>query len=383
MSFTWPYGLVLMFAVPSLLGAYWLQRRRKRRSAVVFSSVSLLRAAMPSKNRWRRLLPMSLFLAGLASLALGSARPQAAVKVPIGRTSIILALDVSRSMCVTDVLPNRLTVAQDAARKFIADQPSGTRIGIVAFAGYAELVVPPTTDKKALKAAIDGFTTARGTAIGSAMLKSIDAIASVNNDVKPIGNDVNTESGDGFDQFPTPPSIDPVPTPTDTVVPPAEGYVPDIVVLLTDGANTRGIQPLDAAPEAVKRRIRVYTIGFGTTNPTAPICTAQQLGGESLGDGAFGGGNALGANGGFGGAGGNIRPFLIVDEPTLREVARTTGGRYYKAEDANQLRNVFDELPKQVVLQKRNVELSALFASLGALLVAVAAGLSLLWNRSP
>ena len=383
MSFTWPYGLVLMFAVPSLLGAYWLQRRRKRRSAVVFSSVSLLRAAMPSKNRWRRLLPMSLFLAGLASLALGSARPQAAVKVPIGRTSIILALDVSRSMCVTDVLPNRLTVAQDAARKFIADQPSGTRIGIVAFAGYAELVVPPTTDKKALKAAIDGFTTARGTAIGSAMLKSIDAIASVNNDVKPIGNDVNTESGDGFDQFPTPPSIDPVPTPTDTVVPPAEGYVPDIVVLLTDGANTRGIQPLDAAPEAVKRRIRVYTIGFGTTNPTAPICTAQQLGGESLGDGAFGGGNALGANGGFGGAGGNIRPFLVVDEPTLREVARTTGGRYYKAEDANQLRNVFDELPKQVVLQKRNVELSALFASLGALLVAVAAGLSLLWNRSP
>ncbi len=327
---------------------------------------------------------MALFLGGLASLALGSARPQAAVKVPIGRTSIILALDVSRSMCVSDVLPNRLTVAQDAARKFIAEQPGGTRIGIVAFAGYAELVVPPTTDKKALKAAIDSFTTARGTAIGSAMLKSIDAIASVNNDVKPIGNDVNTESGDGFDQFPTPPSTDPAPTPTDTIPPPAEGYVPDIVVLLTDGANTRGIQPLDAAPEAVKRRIRVYTIGFGTTNPTAPICTAQQLGGEGLGDGGFGGNGGFGGgNGGFGGGGGNIRPFLIVDEPTLKEVARTTGGKYYKAEDASQLGKVFDELPKQVVLQKRNVELSAVFAGLGALLVAVAAALSLLWNRSP
>ena len=133
--------------------------------------------------------------------------------------------------------------------------------------------------------------------------------------------------------------------------------------------------------EAVKRRIRVYTIGFGTTNPTEPVCTAQQLGGEGLSDGGFGGNNGFGG-GGIGGGGGNIRPFLIVDEPTLREVARVTGGRYYKAEDANQLRKVFDGLPKQVVLQKRKVELSAVFAGLGAILVAVATGLSLLWNRS-
>ena len=381
MTFAWPYALLSMLAVPALLGVYLVQRRRKRRSAITFSSIALIRAAMPSKKRWRTLLPLGLFLVAIASLAVGSARPQAAVKVPIGRTSIILALDVSRSMCVSDVPPNRLTVAQDAARRFIADQPGRTRIGIVAFAGYAELVVPPTTDKRALTAAIDGFTTARGTAIGSAMLKSIDAISSVNNSVRPIGNDANADSGDGLGAIPIPPSTDPSQVPADTVAPPKEGYVPDIVVLLTDGANTRGIPPLDAVAEAVKRRIRVYTIGFGTTNPTEPVCTAQQLGGEGLSDGSFGGSNGFGG-GGIGGGGGNIRPFLVVDEPTLREVARVTGGRYYKAEDANQLRKVFDGLPKQVVLQKRKVELSAVFAGLGAILVALATGLSLFWNRS-
>ena len=382
MNFAWPYALLSLLAVPALLGVYRVQRRRKRRSAISFSSIALIRAAMPSKKRWRTLLPLGLFLVAIASLAVGSARPQASVKVPIGRTSIILALDVSRSMCVSDVPPNRLTVAQDAARRFVADQPGSTRIGIVAFAGYAELVVPPTTDKRALTAAIDGFTTARGTAIGSAMLKSIDAIASVNNSVRPIGTDANAGSGDGLGAIPIPPSTDPSQVPADTVAPPKEGYVPDIVVLLTDGANTRGIPPLDAVAEAVKRRIRVYTIGFGTTNPTEPVCTAQQLGGEGLSDGSFGGNNGFGG-GGIGGGGGNIRPFLVVDEPTLREVARVTGGRYYKAEDANQLRMVFDGLPKQVVLQKRKVELSAVFAGLGAILVALATGLSLFWNRSP
>ena len=324
---------------------------------------------------------MALFLAGIGSLALASARPQASVDVPLGRTSIILALDVSRSMCVTDVLPNRLTVAQDAARKFVQDQEDGTRIGIVAFAGYAELVVPPTTDKKALISAIDSFTTARGTAIGAATLKSIDAIASVNPDVSPIGTDIGSgtdsvsgaepESGatDGSASD-SAPAADPVP---------GEGYVPDIVVLLTDGANTRGIEPLEAAKEAVKRRVRVFTIGFGTTNPSDPVCTAEQMGGDAFGQGGFGAGGAGG--GGIGAAG--LRPFLVVDEPTLKEVAKVTGGRYFKAEDAGQLRKVFAELPKQVEVQTRKVELSAIFAALGAVLATAAMAFSLLWNRSP
>lgn len=370
MTFTWPLALLLLLTVPALIGAYLLQRRRKRKVAVRYSSVALIRAAMPTKSRWRRLLPMILFLLGLAGLGVASARPQASVKVPLGRTSIILALDVSRSMCATDVEPNRLAVAQEAARTFVKSQPAGTRIGIVAFAGFAELIVPPTTNKGDLVSAIDGLTTARGTVIGVAELKSLDAIAAINPDVAPIGADVGTNAGTPSAAAPTAPGGKP-----------SGSYVPDIVVLLTDGANTRGIDPIEAAKQAVDRHVRVYTIGFGTTNPTQMVCTAEQLGSDGIDDGGYGGGfPPPGAGGsGFGGAG----QYLVIDEPTLQQVADMTGGAYYRAEDANQLKTVFAKLPKQVVLQSRDVEISAAFAAFGALLVGAGAVLSLLWNRTP
>ena len=279
MSFTWPLALLSLLAVPALVGAYLLQRRRKRRVAVRYSSVALIRAAMPTRSRWRRLLPMVLFLAGIAGLGVASARPQASMKVPLGRTSIILALDVSRSMCATDVEPNRMAVAQDAARTFVKSQPSGTRIGIVAFAGFAELVVPPTTRKGDLLAAIDGLTTARGTVIGAAELKALDAIAAINPDVAPVGAEVGT--GAAADGSPTPSTGAPS-------GPGVKGYIPDIVVLLTDGANTRGIDPVEAAQQAVDRRVRIYTIGFGTMTPTQMVCTAAQLGSDAFDDGGFG-----------------------------------------------------------------------------------------------
>ena len=191
--------------------------------------------------------------------------------VPYARTSVILALDVSRSMCSSDIRPNRLAVAQDAARTFVENQPKGVRMGLVVFSGFAELTVPPTTDRKALAAAIDGLTTGHGTAIGSAMLKGLDAIAEVNPGVRPVGDAPETE--------PAPAGAKPG----------TNGFVPDIVVLLTDGANNRGIEPLDAVPYAVERRVRVYPIGFGTTNPAPPACTREQLGGDVF-DGGFGGG---------------------------------------------------------------------------------------------
>src|SRR3954447_8040680 len=159
MSFAWPLALIGLVVVPLLLAAYLWQLRRRRRDAVRYSSVALIRAAMTTRSRWRRHLPVALFLAALASLAFASARPQAALDVPFSRTSVILALDVSGSMCSTDVRPNRLAVAQEAARTFVQKQPSGMRIGIVAFSEFAEILVPPTRDHKQLVAAIDGLTT--------------------------------------------------------------------------------------------------------------------------------------------------------------------------------------------------------------------------------
>ena len=360
MTFEWPLALFLILTVPLVLGVYLLAMRRRRKQAVSYSSVALLRSVLPRRSRWRRHLPLGALLASLGMLGVASARPQMVQNVPTARTSIILALDVSRSMCATDVEPNRIAAAQRAARDFVTDLPSGTRLGLVVFSGYAQLAVPPTTDRELLASAIDALTTGRGTAIGAAMLKSLDAIAEINGEVKPVGD----VTGTGAPGAPPPPAQKPG----------TAGFVSDIVVLLTDGANTRGITPLDAIPYAVDRRVRVYTIGFGTTRPTALSCSAQQLNGDTqrFGGGGFGGG-------GFGGG----RSPLLADDDTRRRVAVGTGGTAYKAEDAGQLRKVFAELPKDVTVQKRPREVSGPFIALGALLAAVAIGASIRWSAYP
>ena len=183
MSFSWPWALVALLAVPLLLAARWWLNRRRKRAAVTVSSVALIRAALPGRTSWRRRIPVYLFLAGLLALAGGLARPQASLTVPSNTTSILLAIDVSGSMCTTDIAPNRLAAASDAAREFVKAQKDGTRIGLVAFSGIAGLLVTPTTDKGTLLDAIDTLKTARGTAIGQAILTSIDAIAESNPDV--------------------------------------------------------------------------------------------------------------------------------------------------------------------------------------------------------
>ncbi len=363
MRLLWPWLLSLLLLLPLLVAAYiWILRRRQRFS-VRYSSLSLIREALPRHSRWRRHLPFALFLLSLASLMIAMARPVAVVEVPLSRTSIILAIDVSRSMCATDVFPNRLTVAQDAALAFIEDQAPGTRIGIVAFADFAELVVPPTEDKELLRQAIENLTTSIGTAIGSATLKAIDAIAEVNPVVIPSGANLQIEGGPEQPEDRT--------------------YLPDIIVLLTDGANSRGPRPIDAAQQAADRQIRVYTIGFGSTDPREMVCTQQQLGSDvfgGFGGGGFGGGFGGSPGGGFGGG---FRRFLLLDEATLRGVADLTGGSYYRAENADQLLQVFLELPSQITLQEQTLEITVAFLALGAVLAALALTLSLRWYRLP
>ena len=351
MSFSWPWALLALLVVPLLLPARWWLNRRRRRAAITVSSIALIRAALPGRTSWRRRIPVFLFLAGLLALAGGLARPQASVAVPSNSTSILLAIDVSGSMCTTDITPNRLAVATDAAREFVRAQEDGTRIGLVAFSGIAGLLVPPTTDKNALLDAIDTLKTARGTAIGQAILTSIDAIAESNPGVAKTGVELG----------------DPVPGA-------AGDYEPDSIVVLTDGSNTTGVEPAVAAEQAAARRVRVYTIGFGTTEPAQMVCTADQIGGESL----FGPGARGGGFGGFGG--GRNRE---IDEQALTEVADITGGRYFRAEDAGQLSEVFDDLPRQIGVRKQDVEITVWFLLAGVLLAFTGAGLALWWNSRP
>lgn len=167
MIFLWPWLLLLLVLVPVLIVIYIWNLRRKRKYAVRYSSLALIREALPKRSRWRQHVPFALFLLAVTSLITAMARPNAEVQVPLSRTTIILALDVSRSMCATDVEPNRLAVAQEAALAFIENQADDVRIGLVAFAGFAEIVVPPTNDKEVLQEAVRNFTTSIGTAIGS------------------------------------------------------------------------------------------------------------------------------------------------------------------------------------------------------------------------
>ena len=180
-----PGAFLLLAIVPILVVVrIWLLRRRK--PALRYSSLALIREAVTGSSWIRRHLPFALFTLGLASLVVAMARPVQIVSVPAGRTTVILAMDVSRSMCATDIPPNRLVAAEEAAASFIDRQGSSTQIGIVAFAGFAEIVQTPTTDQEVLLDVVESLTTGRRTAIGSAILESLDAIAEIDDSVAPF-----------------------------------------------------------------------------------------------------------------------------------------------------------------------------------------------------
>ena len=350
MSLLWPGFLYLLLLIPLIVAVYILSLRRRRRFAVRYSSLSLVREAAKQQSWLRRHLPFILFLFALASLVFALARPTATVLIPSNKATVILAIDVSRSMCSTDIPPNRLEVAKDAALSFIRNNSSGRQVGIVAFAGFAELIQPPTTDLKLLENAITYLTPARRTAIGSAILRSLDAIAEVDNRVAPS----ELKSSDQT----TPPQTS------------KEDFVPHIIVLLTDGASNAGPLPISAAEQAVERGVRVYTIGFGTTNNSSAMNCGD--------DDPLGGGGGFGPNFGGGGLGGGFR--REIDEATLTQIADMTGGKYYLAESADKLQEVFKSLPTYVIATRETTEISVFFTAFAVLIAILAMTLAFLWH---
>ena len=240
MELLWPGFLYLLALIPILVFFYILILRRRRPYAVRFSSLSLVREAVGKQSQVRRHLPFVLFLLAMSSLVVAMGRPVTTVTLPAANATIILTIDVSRSMCSTDISPNRLEAAKSAALDFIEAQEANVQIGVVAFAGYAVVIQEPTIDRNLLETAVQNLTTARRTAIGSGLLTSLEALSEID------------------DSIPSPFSgVEPEPLP--------EGeYAPYMVVLLTDGVNTTGPEPLFAAEYAKTRGVRVYTIGFGT-----------------------------------------------------------------------------------------------------------------------
>jgi len=349
LTFSWPWALLALLVLPLVAGVWWLTRRRRKRATVRVTSMALVRSAAGGRSRWRRRVPAALLVAGLAVLAVGAARPQVSVPQASSNATIMLALDVSGSMCSTDVKPNRITAAEQSAGGFIKSQEGGPRIGLVAFAGTAVVLVPPTTDTQQLLTALRGLSVDGGTAIGEGILTSLDAIAQVDPSVAPTGATVRHAAG--------------------------AGYADDVIVVLTDGSNNRGIDPQVAAREAAQRGVRVYTIGYGTDNPAPLACGSGQFGG-------FGGSAQFGGYFGGGARGGGGANAFDADYGALMKISHTTGGTFFRAQDASQLSRALGKLPAAFSIVHKRVDIAAGFATLGGLLIAVAVALSL-WRDRP
>ncbi|MEO8229734.1 MAG: VWA domain-containing protein [Chloroflexota bacterium] len=363
MDFLWPGLLVVLGLVPLFVVLYILAQRRRRPAGVRYSSLVLIRDALPRSSFVRRHLPFALFALALAGLAVGFARPVVIASVPTNQTTIVLAIDVSGSMCSTDIPPTRIEAAEAAAIQFIESQGSSTQIGIVAFSGFAEIVQAPTSDRQTLLDAVRSLTTGRRTAVGSGILDAIDAIAEIDPSV-------------AKSRTQTSPGLPPAPVPQGA-------YAPEIIVLLTDGASNAGPEPIDAAQQAADRGLRVYTIGFGTATPGPmdPVCAPSLVGREPPGGGTGGfGGGGSGGTGGFGGGGGFRRG---IDEETLKQVAELTNGTYYPAESADQLKGVFQGLPTNLITKHEVLEVSVGLVAFSGLFAGLALLLGRAWRPLP
>ncbi|MEO5659974.1 MAG: VWA domain-containing protein [Polaromonas sp.] len=351
MTFLWPQFLWLLLALPLLVAVYVWLLHRKKKLALRYASLSIVREAMGHGQSIRRHIPPLLFLLSLAAMLVAASRPFAVVTLPSQNETIMLAMDVSGSMRATDVLPNRLVASQNAAKAFLADLPRTVRVGVVAFAGTAAVVQPPTLSREDLVSAIDKFQLQRGTAIGNGIMVSlaelfpdsgIDLESMENGHERQRGISLDHLRKDGKDAKDDKKPFTPV----------APGsYTSAAIILLTDGQRTTGIDSLDAAKAAADRGVRIYTVGVGTVE------------GETIGF-----------------EGWSMR--VKLDEETLKGIARATQADYFYAGTAGDLKKVYQTLSSRLTVEKKETEISALLALAAAVLALLSATLSLLWfNR--
>ncbi|MCX8999894.1 VWA domain-containing protein [Rhizobiaceae bacterium BDR2-2] len=353
MTFIWTEMLWLLLLLPVLAGLYIFLLRRRKKMALRYANLSIVKQAVGARGRWRRHVPPALFLIAMTALILAVARPAAVMTLASSRATVILAMDTSGSMRAEDVEPTRIEAAQAAARQFIADQPGNVQIGIVSFASSAVLVQQPTIDREALYGAIDRFQLRHGTAVGSGVLMSLATIFP-----EERFESVSEFSGSSG-QAARPPgyssrSLDEPAAAADA--PPHEPVEPGsydnaVIILLTDGATTTGPDPIKAGQTAADYGVRVFTVGFGS--PSGEIVNY---------------------------AGRSMRAHLDAD--SLKNIAETTRGQYFEARTSDDLTDVYRSMSSQLITEKKLTEVSFIFAGVGALFALAAAGLSTLWfNR--
>ena len=337
MSFEWPFALILLVFVPILALVYIAMQRRRSQYALRYASVSLVAQAVGKGPGVKRHIPAALYLVAITALIIGLARPQATIPVPQSTGTVLLVIDVSGSMFAQDVAPNRMEATKQAARDFVEKQPDGVKIGVVSFSDFAALVAPPTTERKQALEAISRLRPQRGTNIGAGLQVALDAIY-----------EDQSAGSDGV--------VTTQPTPT-TTLQGANTQKPDTppasIVLVSDGQSNTGPDPLEVVKEATTAGVKVYTVGIGT-----PEGTVLQIQGRNV--------------------------FTRLDEDTLKTVADQTGGSYFNAQSDADLRQVYDDLARERVIEKKDTEVTFAFAGAALVLSMLAGGLGLLWfNRLP
>jgi Ca-activated chloride channel homolog len=333
MSFLWNEALWLLWLVPVLVLIYYLMQRRRQKYALRYASLSLIKEALGRGPGWRRHIPAIIFLFGLTVMLVALARPPATITLPSQEGTIILTIDVSRSMQADDLKPSRLEAAKAAARTFVSKQPKNVRIGVVSFSNNASVVQSPTTDREQILAAINRLTPQQATAIGQGILTSLAAIFE--------------QPGAPLAPPPTDALGNPLPSPSPTPV--ARGsYAPAIIILLTDGQNNVPPPPDKVVEQVFNRGVRVYTVGIGSTSGT--VLTYQ---------------------------GRSVR--VLLDEATLKRIAEETDGQYFRAENETDLKNIYGNLGTQLVFKAEQTELTAFFTAFAIVTILVAVVLSFLW----
>jgi Ca-activated chloride channel family protein len=338
MTFAAPLALWALLIVPVLIAGYVLAQRRRTRYAVRFTNIELLAGLVTASPKWRRHLPAAIYLGALAALLGSLAHPQASVLVPKEQATVVLVMDVSRSMLARDVEPTRMEAAKLAARSFVDKVPDQFKLGIVSFSGTAQAVTLPTTDRGLVYAGLDSLEPIGSTAIGDGIREGL-AVGRRAAEAQSGQPDGTTGPNPGQGQGTTQGEDRPL-----------------VLLLISDGKNEDGVAPEVAAQEAREQGVSIFTVALGTPNG---LLMEERRGIVTM------------------------RP-VPPDELTLAQIANTTNGRFFRAPSSQDLQAVYDELGSRIGFEREERDITAWFSAAGAILLLAGGLLSLRWfSRLP
>jgi Ca-activated chloride channel family protein len=357
MAFTWPVMLWGLLALPVLAWGYLLVVRRQRRQAARLADVHLLARLITLPSLWRRHLPPLVYLAAVLLLVVATARPIAAVPLPVNRAAVMLAVDTSKSMIADDVKPTRLEAAKAAAREVVKAMPGSTQVGLIAFSDYGTVLVPPSTDRVALEEAISRLAPQQATSVGSAILEALRVLPLR---AEFLGERL-TRLRNQFPQGGQPPGQSPfgapLPGPSPAPSPGAPSrpltaadLPPAALVVFSDGVSNLGADPRAAAALAAEAKVKIYAVGLGQPGGTVTMYQGQLV----------------------------LVPF---DAAGLQEVARATGGEYFASGNPEDLRRISRAVGRAIGWERRRTEMTSFLSAAAVLLMLSGGLLSMVWFR--